>query len=119
MSKPGTNDLPKDAGTAAGGGGDLKKKDILRIIEENSDTLRNYGVRKLGLFGSFARDEATKDSDIDLVVELEVKSYRTYIRLKFFLEDLFKRAIDLVTDESIKPGVRPYIEQEVIYGKGL
>ena len=119
MSKQGTNDRPKDAGKTADGIGYLEKKDILRIIEENRNTLKNYGVRKLGLFGSFARDEATIDSDIDLVVELDVKSYRTYIKLKFFLEDLFKRAIDLVTDESIKPGVRPYIEQEVIYGKGL
>jgi predicted nucleotidyltransferase len=97
----------------------LRRKDILRMLEENARVLKGFGVRKLGLFGSFARDKATPSSDIDFVVELEIKSFDKYMELKFYLEDLFGRGIDLVLDSAIKPRLRPYIEKEVVYAKGL
>lgn len=97
----------------------LKRDDIFRMLQDNIDVLRSFGVLRLGLFGSFARDEATLESDIDFVVEFEVKSFDAYMELLFFLEDLFKRGIDLVTKDAIKPKLRPYIENEVIYAKGL
>ena len=119
MSRKRKQSLPEDTGKATSNREKLKRNDIFKILEENKDILRDFGVRKLGLFGSFARDEATLESGIDFVVEFEVKSFDAYMGLLFFLEDLFKRGIDLVTKDAIKPKLRPYIENEVIYAKGL
>jgi predicted nucleotidyltransferase len=97
----------------------LRRRDVLGLLEENVGILRSFGVRRLGLFGSFGRDEATPSSDIDFIVQLEVKTFDAYMELKFFLEDLFGRGVDLVLDDAIKPRLRPYIEKEVVYAKGL
>ena len=63
--------------------------DVLETIGRNMQHLRNMGVRRLGLFGSCARDEHSQSSDLDFVVEFERKSFDAYMDLKFFLEDLF------------------------------
>jgi len=73
------------------------------------------GVRRLGLFGSCARDEHSQSSDLDFVVEFERKSFDAYMDLKFFLEDLFDCSVDLVTFDSIRPELRDSILQEVVY----
>ncbi len=93
----------------------LNKRLIKQTLLKNRETLRKYGVKRIGLFGSYARETATAESDIDLLVELERLTFDDYMGLAVFLEDLFKKDIDLVTPTSIKPGYKPYIEKEIEY----
>lgn len=76
-----------------------------------------FGVSKIGIFGSFARGEETEGSDIDVLVEFKVgyKTFDNYMDLKFFLQDLFGRNIDLVTVQALKPQLKEDILHEVIY----
>lgn len=81
--------------------------------------LKNLGVRRLGLFGSCARGEATAGSDLDFVVEFSEKSFDGYMDLKSLLEDLFRSRVDLVIISSIKPRLLPIIQQEIVYASGF
>jgi hypothetical protein len=92
---------------------------VLRLIEQNQVALRKLGVRRLGLFGSCARGEATAGSDLDFVVEFTDKSFDAYMDLKSFLEDLFRSRVDLVTVSSIKPRLLPIIQRETVYASGF
>ena len=94
-------------------------EDIMATLQNNLDALRRHKVRKLGLFGSAARSEASGQSDLDFLVEFEEKSFDNYMDLKFFLEGLFGRKVDLVIEGSIKPALRAKILQEAIYAPGL
>jgi len=95
-------------------------QEILRLIEKNREVIqRRYGARRLGLFGSYARGEATETSDLDFVVELKTKSFDAYMDLKFFLEDLFQCPVDLVLIDTIKPRLRQSILGEAVYASGL
>jgi predicted nucleotidyltransferase len=93
---------------------------ILRKIERNMGKIRKYGIKKIGLFGSYVRNEQCMESDIDILVEFEKgkKTFDNYMELKFFLEDLFKCKVDLVTTKSIKPDLKPYILGSVKYAAG-
>lgn len=95
----------------------LTHKIILTKLEENKDIIKKYGVKKIGLFGSYIRNEQKPTSDIDIVVEFEKGkiTFDNYMDLKFFLEDLFKCKVDLVMKESIKPDLKPYILGSVKY----
>ncbi|HUT51833.1 MAG TPA: nucleotidyltransferase family protein [bacterium] len=94
-------------------------EDIMATLQNNLDALRRHKVRKIGLFGSAARKEAGSGSDLDFLVEFEEKSFDNYMDLKFFLEDLFGRKVDLVIEGTIKPALRAKILQETIYAPGL
>ena len=91
---------------------------MLRIVEANRDSIRAFGVRKLGLFGSAARGETNGASDLDFVVEFERKSFDAYMDLKAFLEDLFGCSVDLVIADAIKPRLRPVILGEAVHAPG-
>ena len=93
----------------------LSKEFIKQTLMDNREALRKYGVKRIGLFGSYVRGTATAASDIDFLVELERLTFRDYMGLAVFLEDLFKKDVDLVTPTSIKQGYKPYIEKEVEY----
>ena len=97
----------------------LSKEFIKQTLVDNRQTLRKYGVKRLGLFGSYVRETATSASDIDFLVELERMTFDDYMGLAFFLEELFKKDVDLVTATSIKQRLKPYIEKEVEYVTGL
>ena len=90
---------------------------ILNKIEENSETIKKHNVKRIGLFGSYVKNEQTAESDIDLVVEFEKgkKTFDNYMELKFFLEDLLECKVDLVIAEAIKPDLKPYIMEDVKY----
>jgi len=93
----------------------LSKAFIKQSLVDNRETLRKYGVKRIGLFGSYVRGTATAASDIDFLVELERLTFRDYMGLALFLEGLFNKDVDLVTPTSIKPGFKPYIEKEIEY----
>jgi predicted nucleotidyltransferase len=83
--------------------------------------IKKYGVKKIGLFGSYIRNEQKAESDIDILVEFEEekKTFDNYMDLKFLLEDLFNRNVDLVVTEAIKPDLKPYIFEKVKYATGV
>ena len=93
------------------------KKKALSLIVEHQDRIKALGVKKLGLFGSFVREEQGEESDVDLLVEFEQgkKTFDNFIQLSFFLEDLFKRRVELVTPQSLSPYIGPHIMNEVEY----
>ncbi len=93
----------------------LTEESILRFLRERRSELARFSVRRIGLFGSFRRGAAHEQSDIDLVVELAEPSFDNYMDLKFFLEDHLGRTVDLVLAETLKPRLRPLVEQEVSY----
>lgn len=95
------------------------REEVLLVIEQNQVALRKLGVRRLGLFGSCARGEATVGSDLDFVVEFSDKSFDAYMDLKSFLEDLFHARVDLVTLGAIKPRLLPIIQRETVYASGF
>jgi predicted nucleotidyltransferase len=95
------------------------RETILKVLEENRDIIRSYGVKRLGLFGSCARGECNEVSDLDFVVEFEKKSFDAYMDLKLFLEELFGCQVDLVISDSIKPRLRSTILGEAVHAPGL
>lgn len=75
-----------------------------------------YGVTRLALFGSTARDSARTDSDIDILVAFNgPATSERYFGVQFYLEDLFGCTIDLVTDKALRAELRPYIEKEAVH----
>lgn len=90
---------------------------LLSLIEEHQEQIRAFGVKRLDLFGSFARGQQREHSDVDLLVEFDSgkKTFDAFIRLAFFLEELLGRRVELVTPESLSPYIGPRIMKEVKY----
>jgi len=87
---------------------------IVQTLKRELATLRNrFGVKRLGLFGSIARGEASPGSDIDILVEFHAPSFDRYMDLKFYLEERLGRPVDLVLKGSLKPALRERILREV------
>lgn len=74
-----------------------------------------FGVTKIGLFGSYARGDAREDSDIDVAIELAQNTADGYFGLLHYLEDTFRKRIDLGIESNFKPIIKPYILKEIIY----
>ena len=93
------------------------KEHILSIIKNKRAKIESFGVKKLGLFGSFVRKSQKPTSDIDLLVEFypNEKNFDNFIHLSFLLKTLLKRHIELVTLESLSPYIKPNIMNEVEY----
>ncbi len=93
------------------------KDDLVALMAGHQQELRQFGVRRLGLFGSVIRNEQHDASDVDVLVEFEPgwKSFDNFMRLAFFLEELFGRRVDLLTPESLSPHLGPNILREVEY----
>ncbi len=91
------------------------RREILNLLEKNRERIKSFGVKEIGVFGSVARGEQTEKSDVDVLVELENKTFDSYMGLLFFLEDLFERKVDLVMKDAIKPVIKDNILSETIY----
>lgn len=92
---------------------------IVQFLKNNFDDLKvNYHILKIGLIGSFARDEQTDESDIDFLVEFELDTpdlYDLKIELKQYLKSNLNRDVDLCREKYLKPYVKESILKEVIY----
>ena len=74
-----------------------------------------FGVRRLALFGSFARDTAREDSDVDILVGFDQPpTPSAFFGVQFYIEDLLGRPVDLVTETALRPQLRPYVERDAI-----
>ena len=85
------------------------------------EKIKKFGVKKIGIFGSFVQNSQKEDSDLDILVEFKKgqKSFDNYMDLKFFLESLFDHRVDLVITGAIKPDLKPYILGNAQYVPGL
>jgi len=90
---------------------------VAKLKEHEAEVRGSFGVKKIGIFGSFARGEERPESDIDILVEFMPgkKTFDNYMGLKNFLESLFNRKVDLVTYEGLKPHIRDGIVSGVVY----
>jgi len=95
----------------------MTKEYILNFLKSHKSELKEkYGVQKIGLFGSYARDEQREDSDIDIAIELESSNtFRSFFSLLHFLEDTFHKKIDLGVESNLKPMAKKYIQKDIIY----
>lgn len=93
------------------------KEDILNALRANAAYIRGFGVKRIGLFGSFVRGEQRRKSDVDLLVEFESggETFDNFMQLCFFLDDLFQRRVEVVTPESLSPYIGPHILAETEY----
>ena len=87
------------------------KKALLQLIAEHNDAIRSFGVREIGIFGSFVRNEMNESSDVDFLVDFypEKKTYNNFILLAYFLEDLCGRRVELVTRKGLSKYIGPKI----------
>jgi len=94
---------------------ELKKK--LNTIRSQQDFLHEtYNVKKIGVFGSVVRDDFSKDSDIDILVEYyKVPGFFKFIELEEYLSELLGRQVDLVTKKALKPVIKSDILKQVVY----
>ena len=97
------------------------KKEILKNILAEREHIKEYGVKRLGLFGSFIRSEQKETSDVDILVEFEkgMKTFDNYMELKFFLEKLLGCKVDLVIADALKPQIKPHVMREIEYVEEL
>jgi predicted nucleotidyltransferase len=92
----------------------LSKASLLELLHQHKQQIKSYGVKKLGLFGSFVKDTAQNTSDIDLLVEFEPskKTYDNFMDLSFYLEKVLGRKVELVTPQSLSKYIGPHILRE-------
>jgi hypothetical protein len=93
------------------------KEQIFALLQQHGAQLKNFGVKRCGLFGSFLREQPSAISDVDLLVEFEPgqKTFDNFMHLAFFLEETFGRKVDLLTPESLSRHIGPKILREVVY----
>lgn len=92
------------------------KEDILDFLRKNKSLLKSeFDVDNIMLFGSYARDEATSESDIDILIESKKQSFSKSYKLKVFLEQNFKKDVDVVYIDSVHPFIMRSISEELIY----
>ena len=93
----------------------MRRDEALQCLKAHkAEIVSRYGVKRLALFGSTARDEAREDSDVDVLVDFVRPTFRGYMGLKFYLEDCLHLPVDLVIEDSIRAPLRPYIQGEAI-----
>lgn len=95
----------------------MNRADTLALLMQYKPELqRRYGVARLALFGSRARDNARADSDADVLVAFDGPATSArYFGVQFYLEDLLGCPVDLVTEKALRPELRPFVERDAIH----
>ena len=95
----------------------MTRAEVLETLRAHRPVLaERFGVVELAVFGSFARDQATEGSDIDILVRFDgPATSRSYFGVQFYIEDLLGRRVDLVTDKALRSEFRPYVEREALH----
>jgi len=97
----------------------LDKSQILSLLQTHRDEVASYGVTTIGLFGSYVRNEQKRTSDVDILVDFQKdkKTFRNYINLVYYLEDMLGKPVEVVTNDSLSPYIGHYIKEEAEYVK--
>jgi hypothetical protein len=88
---------------------------VKRIADIRDELSERFTVKRIGVFGSCVRGDEEPESDVDIIVELVEPTFDHYMDLKFRLEEILCRPVDLVIADTVKPRLKPVIEQEVVY----
>ncbi len=93
----------------------MNSNDILNLLRENKEFFKtNYGVEKIGLFGSYAKNEQNENSDVDILVDMP-SNFDYYYELKDFLEKKINKKVDLGMEKNMRLLIKKYVEKEIIY----
>lgn len=123
-NRPPVRDLILGESTATSGAdsgqpgpGPLDRRWLLQSLEGHQSELRRLGVERIGIFGSWARGDARRDSDVDVLVKFRSgeKTYDHYVDVKEALEALLGAPVDLVIEEALKPALRQAVLAETVY----
>ncbi len=92
----------------------MNRQRAVELLSRSKPELQErFGVTRLALFGSTARDSARSDSDVDVLVAFDgPATSKRYFGVQFYLEDLLGRPVDLVTEKALRPELRPYVDRE-------
>lgn len=94
----------------------MKRQEILELLAQHRDELKEYGVESLALFGSVSREEETAESDIDILVEFSRPvGMLAFLRLQHRLTEILGRRFDLVTPKGLRPAWRERILNEAVH----
>ena len=95
----------------------LNKQQVINLLKSsNPDLIKRFGISRIAIFGSVARNEAKEGSDIDVLVSFSDKvTSKNFFGLQFYLEDQLNASIDLVTENAVRNELKPYINKDVIY----
>ncbi len=95
----------------------ISQSEIIKRISENKHILKNkFGVEKIGIFGSYAKNNFTEASDIDVLIELKEQKYDFWVAVKLFLESLLGKPVDLIaTGSHLRKGFLTTINKDIIY----
>ncbi|ADO44428.1 DNA polymerase beta domain protein region [Hydrogenobacter thermophilus TK-6] len=94
------------------------KNKIHQILQEHKSYLaEKFGVKEIAIFGSYARGEESSESDVDILVDFKegYKTFDNYMDLKFYLEELLGKRVDLVIKSAVKPRLKTSIFEEAVY----
>lgn len=94
-----------------------RKDQVFERVRSHQSALKHFGAARLGLFGSFVRDEQTEQSDVDIVVEFQEgkKTFRNFMNMADYLEKVMSRKVDLLTWEGMGSFVKKEVEKEIEY----
>jgi len=96
-----------------------KIEEIKRVLKEYKEELKKkYGIKEIGIFGSYIRQEQSKDSDLDILVEFEPDAKMDlikFVELENHISELLEMKVDLVMESALKPRIGKYILREVVY----
>ncbi len=90
--------------------------DVFNALKNHKNEIKiRYNVKKIGVFGSYAKGLQNEESDVDILVEFEKPSFDSFMELSFYLEDLFGKKVDLLTPNSLSPFMKTSVEKEVVW----
>lgn len=94
----------------------MNRDEVLDALRQHKQVLRErFDVTGLALYGSFARNQATAESDVDIIVRFGgPATSKSYFGTLFYIEDLLERKVDLVTDKALRPELRQSVEQDAL-----
>ena len=96
----------------------MKRESVIEILRDHKKVLQQkYGVIKIGVFGSYARNQQRADSDIDIAIEIikEKKNLHNFLNIKRELERILGKKVDLGIESTLKPIIKEYVSKEIIY----
>lgn len=97
----------------------LTRTSILKALREHDEALKKYSVKRIGLFGSYARGKKKRGSDIDFLVEFEKPTYDNFFNLVVYLEKLLGSKVEVLTPDGVDsirvPEVAQSIRDSVVY----
>lgn len=92
---------------------------VFSVLKSHESEIKaKFEVQRIGIFGSYAKGLQNEDSDIDVLVEFKNPTLHNFMGLIFYLEELFNKKVDLVTEKSLSPYIKDTVEKEVVWCEG-